>query len=72
MASKSKTTWFCSSCGNESPKWLGRCPACGEWNTFVEAPSEKGSGGSGRAQKSERKPLRLKDIDNSAEARISL
>ncbi|MBO4566946.1 MAG: DNA repair protein RadA, partial [Bacteroidales bacterium] len=47
-------------------------PACGEWNTFVEAPSEKGSGGSGRAQKSERKPLRLKDIDNSAEARISL
>ncbi len=33
---KTKTAFFCSSCGNESPKWLGRCPACGEWNTYVE------------------------------------
>ena len=73
MASKSKTTWFCSSCGNESPKWLGRCPACGEWNTFVEAPSEKVSKGSAsKASRSERKPLKLKDIDDSAEARVSL
>lgn len=31
-----KTAWFCSSCGAESPKWAGRCPACGEWNTMVE------------------------------------
>jgi len=30
--------FFCSQCGYESPKWLGRCPACGEWNTFTEAP----------------------------------
>ncbi|MBR4809495.1 MAG: DNA repair protein RadA [Bacteroidales bacterium] len=73
MASKSKTVWYCTSCGNESPKWLGRCPACGEWNTFVEAPVEKGSGGAAsKGVKSERKPLRLKDIDDSAEARISL
>ena len=73
MASKSKTVWYCTSCGNESPKWLGRCPACGEWNTFVEAPSEKGSkSSSSGVPKSERKPLRLKDIDNSAEARVSL
>ncbi len=37
MAKKNtKTTWFCSSCGNESPKWEGRCPACGEWGTLVE------------------------------------
>ena len=33
---RQKTVWFCSSCGNESPKWMGRCPACGEWNTMVE------------------------------------
>ena len=73
MASKSKTVWYCTSCGNESPKWLGRCPACGEWNTFVEAPVEKGSGGAAsKAAKSERKPQRLKDIDNSSEARFSL
>ena len=31
-----KTVWFCNSCGAESPKWVGRCPACGEWNTMVE------------------------------------
>ena len=31
-----KTVWFCNSCGAESSKWTGRCPACGEWNTMVE------------------------------------
>ena len=31
-----KTVWFCNNCGAESPKWVGRCPACGEWNTMVE------------------------------------
>src|ERR1700726_2541352 len=34
--SKIKTAFFCSSCGQESTKWLGKCPACGQWNTFVE------------------------------------
>lgn len=33
---KSKTLYFCQSCGNESPKWQGKCPSCQEWNTFVE------------------------------------
>ena len=33
---KTKTVWFCKECGNESSKWMGRCPACGEWNTMVE------------------------------------
>lgn len=33
---KTKTVFFCRSCGNESPKWLGKCPACGEWNTYAE------------------------------------
>ena len=28
--------WFCTACGADSPKWVGRCPACGEWNTMVE------------------------------------
>ncbi len=36
MAKPVKTTWFCSNCGNESSKWVGRCPGCGEWNTMVE------------------------------------
>ncbi|WP_160067968.1 DNA repair protein RadA [Sphingobacterium bovisgrunnientis] len=33
---KSKSAYFCQSCGNESPKWLGQCPSCKQWNTFVE------------------------------------
>lgn len=33
---KKKTAFFCQSCGSQSPKWLGKCPSCGEWNTFVE------------------------------------
>jgi DNA repair protein RadA/Sms len=35
---KKTLLFFCTSCGNESYKWLGKCPACGEWNTFKEAP----------------------------------
>lgn len=34
--SKSRTVFFCQNCGSQSPKWIGRCPACGEWNTYVE------------------------------------
>ena len=33
---KTKTAFFCSNCGAQSPKWVGRCPACGEWNTYTE------------------------------------
>jgi len=37
MAKKQlRTLWFCTSCGADSPKWVGRCPSCGEWNTMVE------------------------------------
>lgn len=75
MATKAKTTWFCSACGNESPKWMGRCPACGEWNTMVEAPKEDGkkSSGSGATRSaSDRKPLKLREIDYSGEKRLSL
>lgn len=39
--SKVKTAFFCSSCGYESAKWTGRCPSCGEWNSFVEEVVEK-------------------------------
>src|SRR5262245_66606960 len=34
-----KTSFFCTACGNEQPRWFGHCPACGEWNTASEAPS---------------------------------
>ncbi len=38
MATKNKTAYFCKNCGAESAKWVGKCPACGEWNTMVEEP----------------------------------
>ena len=33
---KTKTIFYCTECGNETPKWAGRCPACGAWNSIVE------------------------------------
>lgn len=38
---KTKTAFFCQNCGYEAPKWLGKCPGCKEWNTFVEERVEK-------------------------------
>lgn len=79
MAKTPKTVWYCTSCGNESPKWMGRCPACGEWNTMKEAPVvEKGVKGSslrtrGNAASSEGKALPLSGIDMaSGQGRISV
>ena len=46
---KSKTVFLCSNCGNETPKWAGRCPACGQWNTLEEytpTPAAKTAGAS--------------------------
>ncbi|MCC8151167.1 MAG: DNA repair protein RadA [Lachnospiraceae bacterium] len=48
MAKGKNTVFFCQNCGYESAKWLGQCPGCREWNTFVEEPAApKGAGGSG-------------------------
>ena len=38
---KAKTLFYCTQCGNELPKWQGKCPACGAWNTIVEQPAER-------------------------------
>lgn len=73
---KEKTVWFCSNCGNEYPKWMGRCPACGEWNTMVEQKVVTGASRRVSAQETVpgagRRPQKLKDIDSSSEARLSL
>lgn len=75
MATKEKTVWFCKNCGNESPKWMGRCPACGEWNTMVEQTVATGKPSRNVSQASaapNHRPLHLKEIEASAENRISL
>lgn len=69
---KVKTVWYCSSCGNESAKWLGKCPACGEWNTFVEEKvSTKSSSKSGEKRSSAR-PVAIKEINPVGEQRIKM
>lgn len=74
MATKTKTVWFCTSCGNESPKWMGRCPACGEWNTMVEEPREaRGTKSAGPATGGERRrPVHLGEVSSTGEPRFSL
>jgi DNA repair protein RadA/Sms len=73
---KTKTVWFCKECGNESPKWMGKCPACGEWNTMVEETVATGKKGtqavSTTVPGAGHKPVPLSDIDSSVEHRISL
>lgn len=72
---KLKTSWFCTDCGNESPKWMGRCPACGAWNTMVEetvATGKKEGPKSATAVSSGRSPEPLSGISFTAEQRISL
>ena len=41
MAKAKATSFFCKECGYESPKWLGQCPGCRQWNTFVEELTAK-------------------------------
>ena len=72
---KTKVVWFCKACGNESPKWMGRCPACGEWNTMVEetvATGKKSQTQQVNVPGAGHKPKPLADIDSSVESRISL
>ena len=45
---KQSSVYFCQCCGYESPKWMGQCPGCKEWNSFVEEPVQKTSGASSR------------------------
>ena len=52
MAKKNSTIFVCNGCGYESPKWLGKCPACGEWNTFLEEKAITNSGSSSKDKKS--------------------
>ena len=47
---KSKTLFYCTECGNETPKWAGKCPACGAWNTIVEQPQAAKTAGKGASR----------------------
>ncbi|MCS6824851.1 MAG: DNA repair protein RadA [Cytophagaceae bacterium] len=70
--SKIKTSYFCQSCGAQSPKWIGRCPACGQWNTYVEEvlQREDKKKYSGTSQKISPKPTPIHEISYTQENRI--
>ena len=70
---KTKTVFYCTSCGNETPKWQGRCPACGAWNTLeehIEKPLAAGKAKSAPVGQS-RKPQRISEVDCDDEIRFS-
>lgn len=70
---KQRTLWYCTSCGNESSKWMGQCPACKEWNTMVEAPVKSQSAKTSlRSATTAHNPVLLKDIKSDQEPRKSL
>ncbi|EUJ33859.1 DNA repair protein RadA [Listeria floridensis FSL S10-1187] len=73
MAKAKRTTKFvCSSCGYESPKWMGKCPNCGEWNQMVEAlePSKKASRSSFQHTGEPAKATRITDVTSESEKRV--
>ena len=77
---KARTVFYCTECGNETPKWAGKCPACGAWNTVVERPPEaapKKSRGLGRAASAmpaavggSRRARPVTDLETAAEIRF--
>ena len=70
---KAKTLFYCTECGNESPKWAGRCSVCGAWNSIVEQPEEKKAAGKGRLLAKVRtvKAESITDLSSGEEIRFS-
>ena len=78
---KDKTMYVCSNCGQESAKWIGKCPACGQWNTYKEirVSADMGTNAARSAAQSVRsamssnhnRPMRLRDISAKDEPRMS-
>ena len=66
---KQKTTFFCKECGFESPKWLGQCPGCKEWDSFVEEQVVKTAAGRSVTVTEHREPSKLSEIVTNDEVR---
>lgn len=70
---KTKTTFYCQNCGNQTAQWMGQCKNCGEWNTIVEEIIDKGE--SKKSWSSDKKPTlqiqNIKDVSEVGETRIN-
>ena len=76
LEARSLSSFFCKECGYESAKWMGQCPGCRQWNTFVEEPTAGSfattkSGGAKKQGLEASKPLRLEEISTDEEDRSS-
>ena len=75
-----KTVFLCSNCGNETPRWQGRCPSCGQWNTLEEYPPPQAAAPSrssltGRTSAARGvgvQPKRLNEVTSGEELRFGL
>lgn len=71
--SKVKSAFFCQSCGYETPKWLGKCPGCSSWNSFVEElKQKKGSTAPFSKNSTDAKPIVLQDIQENEKQKRAL
>lgn len=66
---KSKSIFVCSECGNESSKWLGKCPACNAWNSFYEEKIDKYTNSKSDLKRIE--PINLNEVEIENRLRIS-
>ena len=72
---KTRTVYVCQNCGVDSPKWIGKCPSCGEWNTYVEEIIHKETGPANNLsiagfEPSKQKPVLISDVESQLEERI--
>ncbi len=68
---KTKTVYFCTECGNETPKWQGKCPACGAWNSITEHIEKPSAPGVVTASGATRTAQRINDVDTNADIRFT-
>ena len=69
--SKVKTAWFCSNCGAKAFKWIGCCPACGEWNTYQEEVVQRTTDLPSKQRQSASAPIAVQHIENAGNVRIA-
>ncbi|WP_310605063.1 DNA repair protein RadA [Anaerosporobacter sp.] len=68
---KVKNVFYCKECGHESAKWVGQCPGCKEWNTFVEEPVAKKVTGVSKDRRIQVEPTKISNVNCDADERIS-
>ena len=72
---KIKTVFYCKECGNESPKWMGHCPGCGAWNSYVEENVALGKSANSKGSflpEMKSKPVAVSEISVDKEARVNM